>query len=163
MNRNGSWLASTFAAVALLATTGVEAAECRKTSSVDTSAGSVGANTDAGGHVSIHVKGQKTEATKSQFNSEAAFTSAWAAWAEYSGNKGPTPKTCGGGNSGMMDCVSASLLNVTAGYVCDEVDGSGNCTRGHKITPSKVAFRYAKSGGKWILNTAYPSVNDNCQ
>lgn len=163
MRWNGSWLASTFAAVALLATTTAEAAECRKTDAVEKSAESLSKNTSAGGHVSIHVKGQTTEATKSQFNSEGDFTSAWSAWAAYSGNKGPTPKTCGGGTGTVMDCVPADRVNINAGYVCDEVNGSGRCTRGHNIQPVKVAFRYAKSGGKWILNTAYPSVNDNCQ
>src|SRR5688500_1837305 len=81
----------------LVGTTSAFAAECRATKSVKDSAASVSANTAAGGHVSIHVKGNKTEAGKSQFQSEADYKSAWTAWVNYTGPKGPTPKVCGGG------------------------------------------------------------------
>jgi hypothetical protein len=161
---NASCLA--IAVATLFCTASAHAAECRVTSSVEASATSVQANTDAGGHVSIHVRGNKTEAGKSQFQSGANFTSAFQQWSAYSGPKGPTPKPCGGGDKGVMDCVPASLVGMGAnsGYVCQEVDDKGKCTRGYNFTPTKVAFRYAKNDkGKWILNTAYPTTNNSCQ
>lgn len=167
MSMNAPRLTLALVACVLLGSTTSHAAECRKTSSVDKSATSLQANTDAGGHVSIHVMGQKTEAGKSQFLSEADFLSAWGAWSGYSGPKGPDPKTCGSSSSTIMDCVPADLVGMggkNKGYVCDAVDSNGKCLKGHYITPVKVAFRYAKnSKGVWILNTAYPSLNDSCQ
>lgn len=167
MSMNAPRLPLTLVACILFGSTAAYAADCKKTSSVTQSAASLQANTSAGGHVSIHVEGQKTEAGKSQFLSEADFQAAWNAWAAYAGPKGPDPKTCGGGSSTIMDCVPANLVGMSGenkGYVCDAVDANGKCLKGHFITPVKVAFRYAKnSKGSWILNTAYPSVNESCQ
>ena len=141
-----------------------QAADCRATVSVVNSAASVQANTTALGHVALHVTGNPTEAGKSRFTSAANFTSAFTAW--KNGGTTPSPKVCGGSNSTVMDCVTASRVGITTANVCDTVDAQGNCTAQRTITPVKVAFRYAKSqpgsGGVWILNTAYPSANDNC-
>lgn len=164
-------VALSLAAVSLFAVPAAHAQagkpNCRASKFVLESAASLKANTEKGGHVSIHVKGQKTEATKSQFKDEASFQAAWTVWAEYSGAKGPTPSTCGGKDGGATDCVPASLLGIDSskeGYTCDAVDGQGKCTAGRNFTPLKVAFRFAKnSKGVWILNTAYPTLNATCQ
>lgn len=145
----------------LFASTSASAKNCRETSTVVESAESLAKNTAKGGHVSIHVKGKKTEAGKSQFDSEADFTNAFTLW-KNDLTKSPKPKNCGGSNEGLMDCVSASKVDISSAVVCNSVDANENCTDTTKITPEKVAFRYAKSAGKWILNTAYPSVNDKC-
>jgi len=70
-----------------------------------------------------------------------------------------------GKGGSQNDCVDAKLVGVTSATVCQTVDKSGNCTKEQKITPKKVGFWYANSkgtAGKWIVNTAYPSVNANC-
>lgn len=158
------YFAISLAIAIVFGSSGAWAAQCRATASVTNSAASVEANTLADGHVSIHIRGNPTEAGKSQFNSAANFTAAWANWAAYSGPKGPDPKICGGSGGTMMDCVGADVAGINAAYVCDTVNDAGNCTSGHNIVPVKVAFRYSKNRkGVWILNTAYPSVNDNCQ
>jgi len=154
------------AATLLLAASGAQAAECRATSSVDSSAASVAANTKAGGHVSIHVAGNPTEAGKSMFQSEADFKSSFKKWKDHTGAKGPKPKTCGGSGGSQMDCVPADLVGIATASTCDAVGGNGQCTAMTPFIPARVAFRYLnakETGGKWILNTAYPSKNDDCQ
>jgi hypothetical protein len=152
------------AVAALLVLAGhAQAAACKVTQSVVNSAASLQANATAGGHVSIHIQGQPTEAGKSQFTGWTAFNGAFTTWSNHTGPKGPTPKTCGGGSAGVMDCVDASLVNITAGIRCDAVDRAGHCTQETPIAPVKVAFRYAKSKGVWIINTSYPSENSSCQ
>ncbi len=144
-----------------------QAGDCRVTSKVVDSAASVTANTTAGGHVAMHVKGKPTEVGKSQFNTEADFTAAFKAWktakAGESGN--PAAKVCGGSAATSMDCVPAKTVGITSAVVCTAVT-AGACTTTSAIVPIKVAFRYAKSGtgsnGVWILNTAYPSMNADC-
>jgi len=145
----------------LFASTSASAKDCRQTITVVESAESLAKNTAKGGHVSIHVKGQKTEARKSQFDSEADFTNAFTLW-KNDATRSPKPKNCGGKDEGLMDCVSASKVGISSAVVCNSVNANRYCTDTTKITPEKVAFRYAKSSGKWILNTAYPSVNSNC-
>jgi hypothetical protein len=148
----------------IVAAGSAHAAECRATKGVLDSAASLSANTAAGGHVSIHVVGQKTESGKSEFLSEADFRKAFTAWQSYTPPPSLVPKTCGGGSTGLMDCVPATGLAITKGSVCNTVDAAGTCTSTKSITPAKVAFRYAKNGkGIWILNTSYPSVNSDCQ
>lgn len=160
-NTNGTFWPAILLLVLLCASTAAPAAECRKTANVVESAQSVAKNTEKGGHVSIHVKGQKTEAGKSQFHSESDFTSAFTKWKNDTTNR-PTPKNCGGSNAGVMDCVKASDVGISSAIVCNSVGSDQKCTSTTNITPEKVAFRYAKSSGKWILNTAYPSKNDSC-
>lgn len=160
-------IACASAALALLMTAQPAwSAQCRATPAVINSAASIPANTAAGGHVSIHIAGNPTQADKSQFNTVADFNTAWTAWRQYGGpftNGMPEPKNCGGGAGGLMDCVNAATLGIAAATVCDAVDAAGACTQRHDIVPVKVAFRYSKSNGLWILNTAYPSVNGDCQ
>lgn len=143
---------------------GAHAAACRVTQTVVDSAASIQANNQNGGHVSIHIAGQATQVNKTQFASENAFTNAFNLWRQ--GGTTPSPKTCGGGNQSQKDCVAASRVGITSAQVCEAVDQRGNCTRTRAITPTKVGFWYAKngsgSGGVWILNTAYPSENDDC-
>jgi hypothetical protein len=153
------------AATLLLAASGAQAAECRATTSVDASAASVAANTKDKGHVSIHVAGYPTEAGKSMFQSEADFTASFKKWKNHTGAKGPKPKVCGGSGS-QMDCVAADLVGIVTASTCDAVGADGRCTAMTPFIPEKVAFRYLNSkdtGSKWILNTAYPSKNSDCQ
>lgn len=151
--------------VFLLAASAAQAAQCRKTPNVENSAQSVAANTAAGGHVSIHVDGYPTEVGKSMFRNEADFTNAFTEWSNYSGHKGPDPKTCGGGGGSLMDCVPADIVGLDHGAICDAVGPNGVCTKQTNFKPVKVAFRYlnnADTKGKWILNSAYPSQHDSC-
>jgi hypothetical protein len=142
------------------------AEECRIKDSIVKSAASLKANTTAGGHVSIHVKGQPTEAGKSQFDSEKVFVGAFKAWEKMAKPK-PEPKECQVKPPNVKDCVPASELKITTAWECTAVGKDGKCTKDglKKITPKTVGFWYAntkESKGKWILNTAYPSVNEDC-
>ena len=149
--------------LALVITNHVQAVECRSATGVVSSAKSVKANTDLGGHVSIHVAGYPTETNKTRFNSEADFVNAFNNWKNDKSNKLPVPKVCGGANATLMDCVPADRVKISVGNVCTSVDAKGNCSTSKKISPEKVAFRYAKNEkGVWILNTAYPSQNSSC-
>ncbi|ELX09335.1 hypothetical protein Jab_2c14010 [Janthinobacterium sp. HH01] len=144
---------------------GAHAGECRLSSSVDKSADSVAENTEAGGHVSTHIVGDKTEAGKTQFDTAASFTSAFATWKSATTGKGgvPAPKTCGGAAKTQQDCVPAKAVKVKSATKCLAVDKSGMCTNSESITPGWVSFRYAHNKkGVWILNTAYPSANAKC-
>ncbi len=145
-----------------------QAEDCRNTDKVVASAASVQANINLKGHVFMHVEGYKTEQGKTLFNSQNDFTSAFARWRTATGGRSgnPKPTTCGGGNSGDMDCVPAENLKITSARICTQVSAAGACTASKKIKPTRVAFRYAKNGkgsnGVWILNTAYPTANNNC-
>ena len=80
------------------------AAECRSLASVVASAQSIKANTGDGGHVSIHIKDEPTEANKTQYDSEADFTKAFANWRGLSETRIATlklaPKSCSGNKDG---------------------------------------------------------------
>jgi hypothetical protein len=161
--RQQHYLTTLLAVTFMFGSSSILAAACRVTNGVTNSTASIAANTGAGGHVSMHIKGNATEATKSQFNTFADFTTSWNNWVSYAGHAGPNPKVCGGSGGSQMDCVSANIAGINAAYVCDTVAANGSCTVGHNIVPVAVAFRYAQSNGVWMLNTAYPSVNLNCQ
>lgn len=154
-------------ATSLVATSGIAAAqECRTKDTIVKSAASLSANTTAGGHVSIHVKGQKTEVGKSMFDSEKAFVDAFKAW-EKTANPKPAPNKCQVKPPNVKDCVPAAEIKITTAWECTAVGKDGKCTKeGLKaIKPKTVGFWYANtkdSKGKWILNTAYPSINDDC-
>ena len=147
------------------------AKDCRISEFVDASAKSLAANTQAGGHVSIHVKGQKTQDGKSQFASEKEFVDAFAKWKAGVTKPSPVPKPCGGKAGSQNDCVPAEKLGITDATVCEKADAQGKCTKEKSIKPKGVGFWYKNSPGTlkkggtagiWILNTAYPSEKANC-
>ncbi|MFC4158767.1 hypothetical protein [Chitinimonas lacunae] len=148
---------------------GVQAAECRETKAVIDSTASLAANTAAGGHVSIHIAGQKTEVGKSQYANWAQFQALFQNWQANHDGKTPKPKSCGGSGGSQTDCIAIARLGGwqgTKARVCTKVDSSGNCTESRNITVAAVAFGYynnsVETKGKWIMNTSYPSENADC-
>ena len=142
--------------------------ECRTSATVEGSAQNVEINTAAKGHIWQHVNGlesrprgaqsSETQEGKSLFASECAYKDAWKRF--HSGNFNYlTPKQCKGSPDGqMVDCVLASDIGVTTAYKCLNIDRNTKlCTEKEKFRPRFVEFWYAQKGGKWVLNTAYPS------
>lgn len=156
-------------ACALLTIAGAQAAECRATKSVIDSTADQATNTAMGGHVSIHIAGQKTEAGKSQYANWAQFQALFQQWQANGDGKSPKPKTCGGSGGSQNDCIAIDRLGGwkgTKATVCKKVDADGNCTQSQNITVKAVAFGYynnsVETKGKWIMNTSYPSANADC-
>ncbi len=153
-----------------------QAAICTSNSNVVTSTVSDQKNRDAGGkggHVGLHMKdasaplppsGDNSQMGKSAFKNWATFKSAFDTW---KANTTKTHVNCGTSGS-VKDIVDASLVNITEAWKCTAVGANGICSSWQKITPSKVCFiYYNKAGstgtaGKWLMNTAYPSVNADC-
>lgn len=152
------------------------AAECRVTSSVKASTASDQANRDAGGHVGLHMKnaksplpkgGASSQLGKTAFKDWATFQAAYNTWASGTVTTGVTagPRKCGTSSS-EKDCVLASKLGITEAWTCTAVDGNGICTEWKPVTGTLyVGFWYANNsstGGKWNMNTAYPSADSQC-
>ncbi|WP_139166882.1 hypothetical protein [Chromobacterium sphagni] len=56
-------------------------------------------------------------------------------------------------------------VNITQGRKCTQAAQNGLCETWQNFTPVKLCFWYYNtpgSGGNWLLNTAYPSLNANC-
>ncbi|PTU65688.1 hypothetical protein DB032_12440 [Chromobacterium sp. Panama] len=165
-----SGAALTALTLCLLSAAPAQAADCRVTPDVNASVKSMADNTAMEGHVSIHIHGQPTQAGKSQFDSWDQFKAAFTTWQGYPGPKGPKPAICGT-RAAESDCVPEGTL-YPKGWpgalpsTCKEVNAAGVCTLSIPFPagqPIFLSFRYAKnSKGKWILNTAYPSLNSNC-
>jgi hypothetical protein len=117
-----------------------------------------------------------TEAGKSQFLSEAAFKDAFAKLRKL---KKPHPVDCAVKPNNVHDCAAAADVGITTAIVCNKVDAKGKdklakCTDQEDMKPKGVGFWYLnqpgkpdKTGdggtnGKWILRSAYPSINANC-
>ncbi|MET0403500.1 MAG: hypothetical protein ABW123_13900 [Cystobacter sp.] len=161
-----------------LATPVLAATECRENKNVTASVKSEKDNRDAGGHVGLHLKdataplpksGDKSQQGKTAFKDWKTFSEAFGKW-----NKGgikPTdvtvgPRECGTSGS-QKDCIKASALGITEAWTCTEADKkTGICTTWKPVEGTLyVGFWYANSkgtGGKWIMNTAYPSTNAEC-
>lgn len=162
-------LALSALAFCLFSATPSLAAECRVTENVKASVKSMADNTAMEGHVSIHIRGQPTQAGKSQFDSWDQFKAAFTTWQSYPGPKGPKPAVCGT-RAAESDCVPESTIypNGWPGArpsTCKQVNAAGACTQSTPFPagePIYLSFRYANNKGKWILNTAYPSLNSNC-
>ena len=141
--------------------------ECRENPSVVKSAQSVSANSAEGGHIWQHVHGlssrpkgaqkSETQLDKTLFASEDDYK---AAWKKFQDGKFDKLKQCMGKPKGqMVDCVPASKVGVKTAYRCTEVEKNTKiCTNKKEVKPIYVEFWYAQKGGKWVLNTAYPSV-----
>ena len=166
----------------------VDAVECRATPKVIQSLNNVATpvsqvNCDTGGHIWKHLNGIRARPTttpkglcdlgdpptqegKTMFADEASFLNAFTQWRQKE-NPHPTPKKCGTAKV-EMDCVPAAQVGITEGLVCRAANrNTGLCTASVPMDPppAYVAFRYKKdkdTGGVWIMNTAYPSVNKNC-
>ena len=142
------------------------AKECRHTPSVMQSAELV-KNAQMGGHVWIHVYGLKAPVTKTDqqavgktmFTSPDDYFDAWTTFGKL--ETGTKLSNCGGSNRAQRDCIPAAVLGISKAYVCTSAEG-GLCNAVQSIKPLMVAFWYAKSNGKWILNTSYPSSHPNC-
>ena len=90
---------------------------------------------------------------------------AWNRFTDPGFQTGARLSNCGGRGGGLKDCIPATELGITKAYVCKSIKANGLCCSKTAQTVKKglmVGFWYAKSGGKWILNTAYPSTNAQC-
>lgn len=138
------------------------AAECRLTKSVTDSAANLETNSSMGGELKRAIKAHHTEAGAYQFTSYEDFKSAWLAWQQHRGFAGPTPKSCDMKNDTYVDCVTVKITGTKDAYICDQYY-LDKCMHGHHTKPIKIAFQYQKNAnGIWILNSAYPSIHDNC-
>jgi hypothetical protein len=159
--------------------------ECRSVKTVTASAAGWKQNLALLGHIHKHIKDLRTEVGKTQFASETELKTAFTAWQNrhLDPNKKFKAKTCNV-NGGGMDCVLASDVGITQGYRCtslkqpeqklnkqqqkalEKTEGEGEfCATWDQFTPTHVGFNYAWEGEKkkqWILNTAYPSEDENC-
>ena len=164
--------------------TSATAAACRDTKNVKDSTASAAKNQDAGGkggHVNLHMKnatsplppsGDQSQLKKTAFKDWATFKKAFDTWAGGKVKPGDImigPKTCGGSSGSQKDCIKASAIGVTEAWTCKAVNDKGICTDWTKLSGELyVGFWYANSpgasgtGGKWLVNTAYPSTNSDC-
>lgn len=171
LSPNGFGAALAALVLCLISAAPAQAAECRATADVNASVKSMADNTAMEGHISIHIRGQPTEAGKSQFDSWDQFKGTFTTWKGYPGPKGPTPAKCGT-RPAESDCVPVSAIYPggwpgTLPTTCQTVNAATKlCTQSQPFPagqPIYLSFRYSKnSKGKWIMNTAYPSLNSNC-
>ncbi|UYK75939.1 hypothetical protein NG825_15855 [Xanthomonas sacchari] len=125
-----------------------------------------------GGHVGLHMRdarsplpksGDQSQLGKSAFANWATFKGAFDTWRGAAG----THAECGT-SGGKRDIADAATVGVTSGWTCTAVGKNNICTEWTEFTPVKVCFWYANSSGakgtagKWLLNTAYPSLNADC-
>ena len=153
----------------LLVAVCVSANECRKSKTVVSSAESVTANTAAGGHIWQHVRGltsrpkgaarKETQEGKTLFASENDYKTAWNNFEKGTFSYLKNPRQCKGSPKGqMVDCVLAKDVGVKTAYKCTAVDKNTKlCTSEQHTSVDFVEFWYAQKGGKWVLNTVYPS------
>lgn len=151
------------------------AAICTTNSNVVASSASDIDNRNAGGkggHVGLHMKsaatplppsGASSQLGKSAFADWKAFEGAFTQWAAAGG----THANCGTGG-GAKDIADAASVGITQGWTCTSAGKDGICTNWTKFKPVKVCFWYANSpgktgtAGKWLISTAYPSLNADC-
>lgn len=171
-----SILPTALATTLLVAALPSQAATCAGISNVVTSTQSDQKNRNAGGkggHVGLHMKdassplppsGANSQLDKSAFKNWAAFKGAFDTW---KANTTKPHANCGT-SGGPKDIVDASLVNITEAWKCTAAGANGICSNWQKIKPTKVCFIYynntgsSGTAGKWLMNTAYPSVNADC-
>jgi hypothetical protein len=141
------------------------AAECRSLASVAASAQSIAANKTSGGHVSIHIKGEATQADKTQYDSEADFRRAFANWRGLSETRIATlkltPKSCSGSGD-LIDMVPARAVGIHEIWFCQGVErGTNRCNEGQGHIADNVCFTYHLASRGWALWTSYPILR--CQ
>jgi hypothetical protein len=160
---------------ALLACSAHAAGPCAAMKSIVASSVSDAANRAAGGkksqggHVGLHMRdarsplpksGAKSQLGKSAFADWDAFTTAFGTWRTAAGKH----VECGS-NGSQKDIVDAASVGITEGWTCAKAGKDGICTQWDPFEPVKVCFWYANAqstGGTWLLNTAYPSRNEDC-
>lgn len=161
----------TAAAVLMWVTAAHAANDCR-TNFVTSSIDNLAENSKEGGHIAKHIIGEPTEKGESFWagaNSGASwdsFKAGFAKWLKITKYK----KVAQCGQSGSeTDCVPIQYFGgVVANRLeqCTAVDKNGQCTATKKRRVNAVAFGYlnsvTKTGGKWIMNTAFPSYNSTC-
>ncbi|WP_017912163.1 hypothetical protein [Xanthomonas sp. SHU 166] len=154
----------------------IQAKTCTAVDNIVASTASDTANRAAGGtggHVGLHMhnattplppSGAQSQLGKSAFANWATFQGAFSKWAAAKTGKHVECGTSGG----PKDIVDAASVGITAGWKCTAVGKNNICTEWTEFTPVKVCFWYANSSGakgtagKWLLNTAYPSLNADC-
>ena len=148
------------------------AAQCRKLDKVQDSMKSLDRNVELGGHVWIHVYGEKNrpstekpEVDKTMFRNVGELYQAWNAWKDSPDTKGAK---CGSTAKGDRECVSVGKLGgVTQLYKCTKVENNV-CTahsEARDVAAARFDYAFKKVGTKsqWILNTAYPSEYSDCR
>lgn len=160
---------------ALLACAAHAASPCAAMKSIVASSVSDAANRAAGGqkseggHVGLHMRdarsplpksGVQSQFGKSAFADWTTFKTAFDTWRTATGKH----VECGGSGS-QKDIVDAASVGVTEGWTCAEAGKDGICTDWRRFEPVTVCFWYANAkstAGTWLLNTAYPSRNEDC-
>ena len=167
MESKTNFLVAVSLAVLLMAVC-VSGNDCRTSKTVVASAKSVAANSADGGHIWQHVRGltsrpsgaqkSETQEGKTLFASESDYQNAWSKFQTGTFSY-LTAKQCKVKPQGQMaDCVLASDVGVKTAYSCSAVDKNTKlCTTEETTSVTYVEFWYAQKGGKWVLNTAYPS------
>jgi hypothetical protein len=128
------------------------ATACRDIDTVQQSA-DLNKNTGMGGHVTQHILGMNPPSGMSQqgktlFKDGEKFGRAWGQYKNIS-----NPKFCTGNSSIQQVFQISGLVDALS---CRAVDGAGKCTKYDSFASDTIAFAFINSGGKWILNTAYP-------
>ena len=148
------------------------AAQCRHMQKVQDSMKSLNVNVQLGGHVWIHVFGEKErkskekpEVGKSMWRNDGERKQAWDAWVDNKEEK--TKANCAKTSDTYRECVAVGKLGgVTEFQKCTEVENNVCTEHGPDLDIAAARFDYAfkKVGSKsqWILNTAYPSEYSDC-
>ena len=158
--------------VALFAISPTSGAQCRHLAAVQDSMQSLDRNVALGGHVWIHVYGEKDrdspekpQVGKSMWRTVGELNEAWNAW-KASTDK--TSATCGSTAKGYRECVPVGKLGgVEQLYVCTKVENDV-CTAHSPdgdIAAARFDYSFKKVKGKsqWILTTAWPSEHPDCR
>jgi hypothetical protein len=132
--------------------------ECKTIKSVQDSADPPTNNTGAGGHVTGHIWGMEpppgwSRADKTLFTSRDEYIGAWRNYVA----SGKVPViNCSGDDPHQVVSVR-TLLNkdVIGGYSCKNAD----CSEKNRVQAANIFLGFILSGGKWILNTAYPKTD----
>ena len=171
------WVVAFIAVLTIGPTSG---AQCRKMDPVRDSMSSLDRNSALGGHVWIHVYGEKDRPSdkkpaidKSMFAKAQDLGKLWDLWKEMGGK---TNAKCSLTKNSYHDCVPIEKLasaGVTHFKKCKTVAGN-ECKELYK-QQRIVAVRFdyvfkkpggkkakAKSKGQWIVNTAFPADNKQC-
>lgn len=152
---------------------------CRKKQVVQNSMESLDRNVQLGGHVWIHVYGEQDRPSKekpvawekSMFRNAQELGRIWLAWIQSDDR---TKAICSKTTDTYQECVPIGNLataRVTKMYKCTAVQSNVCVSNDGDRDIVAVRFSYAfktvgsrkKKKSQWILNTAYPSENGNCE
>ena len=173
------WVVAFIAVLTIGPTSG---AQCREMKPVRESMSGLDKNSALGGHVWIHVFGEKDRPSdkkptkdRSMFAKAQDLGELWDAWKKMGGT---TKAKCSMTTASYHDCVPIEKLasaGVTHFYKCETVAGNVCKKLYKKQLIVAVRFDYvfkkpggkkakskSKSNGQWIVNTAYPTDNNKC-